>query len=318
MQLIWVSGPTARLVTISITLRKVLLGLGLMSLFFIALGFVFHFIGMRVAVEYSPAIVHSIGGVTSKSELERIEAGYQARLAELQGQVQGMLETVRGLEQRKQQMAELIGWDAGRQRLQQGLFGRREGQGGPMNIWPFLSVRPQALGSQLQATAHDFDVLDQWLREFDAQWAREQLRLQQLPASLPLREPFGVTSGFGFRLDPFSRFPSLHEGLDFVADVGTPVLVTAPGVVVRSEHWGAYGQMVEVEHAEGYATRYAHLQSRKVAVGDRLARGDVVGALGNTGRSTGPHLHYEILHQGRALNPARAFQPLQRSSSATH
>lgn len=313
MQLIWVSGPTARLVTISITLHKVLLGVGLMSLFFIALGFLFHFIGLRVAVEYSPAIVHSIGGVTSKSELERIEAGYQARLADLQGQVQGMLETVRGLEQHKLQMAELIGWDAGRQRLQQGVFGRREGQGGPMNMLPFLSVRPQALGSQLQATEHDFDVLDQWLRDLDAQWAREQLRLQQLPASLPLREPFGVTSGFGYRLDPFSRFPSLHEGLDFVADVGTPVLVTAPGVVIRSEYWGAYGQMVEVEHAEGYSTRYAHLQTRKVAVGDRLVRGDVVGALGNTGRSTGPHLHYEILHQGRALNPARAFQPLKRS-----
>ena len=313
MQLIWVSGPTAKLVTISITLRKVLLGLGLMSLFFIALGFVFHFVGLRVAVEYVPAIAHSLGGVTSKSELERIEAGYQTRLAELQDRVQTMMETVSDLERRKKQMAELIGWDSGRQRLQPSLFGRRDGQGGPVNLLPFLSVRPLSLDQQLQATADDFDALHASLHETRLHWQHEQHRLQQLPASLPLREPFAVTSGFGLRLDPFSRFPDMHQGLDFVAEVGTPVLVTAPGVVVRSERWGAYGQMVEVEHAEGYSTRYAHLQARRVAVGDRLERGDVVGTLGNTGRSTGPHLHYEILHQGRALNPARAFLPLSRS-----
>ena len=313
MQLIWVAGPTAKVVTLSITLRKVLLGLGLMSMFFVALGFVFHFVGLRVALEYSPAIVHSLGGVTSKSEVERMEAAYQARLAELQGQVHGMLETVRGLEQHKMQMADLIGWDNGRQRLHSSLFGRREGQGGPLHMLPFLSVRPQALAEQLQDQVQDFQTLEQTLLELEQHWRHEQQRLQQLPVSLPLLEPFGVSSGFGFRLDPFSRLPSLHQGLDFVAATGTPVRVTAPGVVARSEYWGAYGQMVEVEHAEGYSTRYAHLLSRRVEVGERLERGDVLGTLGSTGRSTGPHLHYEILRHGRALNPVRAFHGLSRS-----
>ena len=313
MQLIWVSGPTAKVVTVSITLRKVLLGLGVMALFFTLLGFIFHFVGLRIAVEYSPALVHSIGGVTSRSELERVEAGYQTRLTQLQQRVQQMLDTVQDLERQKRQMADLIGWDAGRQRLHQGLFGLRQGQGGPMNSLPWLGFRSQTLARQLQQTAQDFESLEQWLRHFDHQWEQEHERLQQLPASLPLLEPFAVTSGFGVRLDPFSRFPSLHEGIDFIADPGTPIRVTAPGVVERSEYFGAYGQMVEVEHAEGFSTRYAHLHERRVQPGQTLARGEVIGTLGNTGRSTGPHLHYEILRHGRALHPARAFESLSRS-----
>ena len=313
MQLIWVSGPTAKVVTVSITLRKVLLGMGVMAMFFTLLGVVFHFVGLRIAVEYSPALVHSIGGVTSRSELERVEAGYQTRLTQLQQRVQQMLDTVQDLERQKRQMADLIGWDAGRQRLNQGVFGLRQGQGGPFNSLPWLGLRSRSLATQLNQTAQDFESLEQWLRDQDRHWAQEHQRLQQLPASLPLHEPFAVTSGFGVRLDPFSRFPSLHEGIDFIADPGTPIRVTAPGVVKRSEYFGAYGQMVEVEHAEGYSTRYAHLHERRVQPGQPLERGEVVGTLGNTGRSTGPHLHYEILRHGRALHPARAFESLSRS-----
>lgn len=313
MQLIWVSGPTAKVVTLSITLKKVLLGLGVMALFFTLLGVVFHFVGLRIAVEYSPALVHSIGGVTSRSELERVEAGYQSRLTQLQQRVQQMLDTVHELEQQKTKMADLIGWDAGRQRLQQGLFGLRHGQGGPLNSLPWLNFRSQTLSTQLQQTDKDFEALEQWLREVDQQWERTHQRLLHLPTSLPVREPFGVTSGFGVRLDPFSRFPSLHEGIDFVADPGTPIQVTAPGVVRRSEYFGAYGQMVEVEHAEGFSSRYAHLRERRVQPGQSVERGEVIGTLGNTGRSTGPHLHYEILRHGRALHPARAFESLGRS-----
>jgi len=312
MQLIWVSGPTAKVVTVSITLKKVLAGLGLMALFFAALGFVFHFIGLRVAVEYSPALVQSIGGVTSKSELERMEAGYRAQLADLQSQVDRMLQTVRDLEHHKKRMADLIGWDAGRDRLQPSVFGGRAGQGGPLNLLPFLQYRSVPLDSQLLDARYDMQSLSVSLDQLHSRWQGDYERLKGLPVSLPLQEPFAVTSGFGFRLDPITRFPSLHEGLDFVAEVGAPVKVTAPGVVVRSEYSGAYGQMVEVEHAEGYATRYAHLGHRHVQPGQTLQRGEVVGLLGNTGRSTGPHLHYEILRHGRALRPDRAFQSLDR------
>ena len=209
MQLIWVSGPTAKVVTVSITLRKVLLGLGVMAMFFTLLGVVFYFVGLHIAVESSPALV----------------------LTPLQQRVQQMLDPVQDLERQKRQMADLIGWDAGRERLNQGVFGLRQGQGGPFNSLPWLGLRSRSLATQLNQTAQEFESLEQWLRDQDRHWAQEHQRLQQLPASLPLHEPFAVTSGFGVRLDPFSRFPSLHAGLDFIAGPGTPIRGTAPAGV---------------------------------------------------------------------------------------
>jgi murein DD-endopeptidase MepM/ murein hydrolase activator NlpD len=99
----------------------------------------------------------------------------------------------------------------------------------------------------------------------------------------------------------------MHEGIDFVAPIGTPVLATAAGVVVRAEYAGAYGLMVEVAHADGFVTRYAHLKTIQVKPQDVVERHDAVGTLGNTGRSTGPHLHYEVIYKGRALHPAKAL-----------
>ena len=313
MQLIWVSGPTARVVTLSITLPKVMAALGMLSTFFIVVGFAFHFIGLRMAVEYSPEIVHSIGGVTSKSELERIEAGYRDRLSQLQHQVEGMMDTVRGIEQHKQRMAELIGWDAGRQLINATADKGRLGQGGPSSMLSFLSPRPIPLATQFNTTSEELSALGHSLESLQQRWDHELDKMHRLPTSLPLEQPFAVTSGFGIRLDPFTRMPDMHQGIDFVADVGTPVRATAPGIVVQSERAGAYGNLVEVEHADGYSTRYAHLQSRRVKVGQTLQRGEVLGTLGNTGRSTGPHLHYEILRHGRAQHPERAFLTKDRS-----
>ena len=101
-----------------------------------------------------------------------------------------------------------------------------------------------------------------------------------------------------------------RQGLDLVAPRHARVSATAPGRVVRSEPSGAYGQLVEIEHASHYITRYAHLDRRDVAVGDVVQRGQAVGMLGNTGRSTGPHLHYEILYKNQAVNPETPLQAL--------
>jgi murein DD-endopeptidase MepM/ murein hydrolase activator NlpD len=125
-----------------------------------------------------------------------------------------------------------------------------------------------------------------------------------LPVGLPLPGDFLVSSGYGLRIDPLRGVPTHHEGMDFVAPTGTPVLATAPGLVTRSEWAGPYGQLVEVAHAEHYKTRYAHLSKRLVSIGQAVQRQEKIGELGNTGRSTGPHLHYEVLRHGRAINPA--------------
>lgn len=112
-----------------------------------------------------------------------------------------------------------------------------------------------------------------------------------------------LTSGFGPRRDPFTAAASLHPGLDLDVESGDPVHATADGVVTQADHHPEYGNLVVVSHGFGIETRYAHLQRSVVRVGASVNRGDTVGHAGSTGRSTGPHLHYEVWIDGRAVNP---------------
>jgi len=130
----------------------------------------------------------------------------------------------------------------------------------------------------------------------------------QLPLYMPLDDVVRMTSGFGIRRDPFRHTIAMHAGVDFKSSVNSPVYATADGKVNAAGWEGAYGRMVEIIHDNGVATRYAHLSSITVAVGDKVRRGDMVGRLGNTGRSTGPHLHYETRVKGRAVDPVRFWQ----------
>lgn len=130
--------------------------------------------------------------------------------------------------------------------------------------------------------------------------------VQEEARRLPLANPApgtGLSSGFGVRLDPIIGVKAMHTGLDFRAPLGTAARVTAPGVVTRAGWNGGYGRMVEVDHGNGYVTRYAHLGKILVSVGQKLAKGAVVGRTGTSGRSTGPHLHYEVRHDGAPVNP---------------
>jgi murein DD-endopeptidase MepM/ murein hydrolase activator NlpD len=130
-------------------------------------------------------------------------------------------------------------------------------------------------------------------------------RLAQLlvPSSAPVVGPVG--SGFGFRTDPFTGRGALHTGLDFPADVGTPIVAAAGGMVVNTEVHPGYGNLVEIDHGNGLVTRYAHASKVLVKAGDLVKRGQNVAQVGNTGRSTGPHLHFEVLVDNVPQNPAR-------------
>lgn len=114
-----------------------------------------------------------------------------------------------------------------------------------------------------------------------------------------------LTSGFGWRRSPFSGASKMHKGLDISNKVGTPISAPARGAVTFSGPDGAYGICVTVDHGNGIVTRYAHMSKTLVKVGDYVQRGDVIGALGNTGRSTGPHLHYEVILNGTPVDPMR-------------
>ncbi|AZO47409.1 MAG: M23 family metallopeptidase [Mesorhizobium sp.] len=150
-------------------------------------------------------------------------------------------------------------------------------------------------------------IFDSKVKELDE--ALDALdHLKKEARRLPLANPapgHSVTSPFGVRTDPILGTAALHSGMDFRAPMGMPAKVTAAGVVTKAGWNGGYGRMVEVDHGNGFATRYGHLSEIDVTVGQKLAAGDIIGKTGSSGRSTGPHLHYEVRHNGEAVDPLR-------------
>ncbi|WP_372422986.1 M23 family metallopeptidase [Salinarimonas chemoclinalis] len=137
--------------------------------------------------------------------------------------------------------------------------------------------------------------------------ARDRLRRTTItiPFERPVDGDVAVTSNFGVRSDPFTRRPAFHAGIDFRARTGEPVYATAAGRVVAAGRAGGYGKLVEIDHGNGLTTRFAHLSVIGVSEGAEVAAGDMIGRAGSTGRSTGPHLHYETRLDGRAVDPWR-------------
>jgi murein DD-endopeptidase MepM/ murein hydrolase activator NlpD len=128
-------------------------------------------------------------------------------------------------------------------------------------------------------------------------------------AGVPLRKPImgeiDLSSGFGVRVDPFGHGAAMHTGLDFRGDSGDPVRATANGTVKTAGWSGGYGNMVEIDHGNGLATRYGHLSSIEARAGQVVKIGQIIGRIGSTGRSTGPHLHYETRVNGEAVDPQK-------------
>jgi murein DD-endopeptidase MepM/ murein hydrolase activator NlpD len=161
---------------------------------------------------------------------------------------------------------------------------------------------------------------------FERQLYRVQLARSQVDAlsrtlvAVPVRKPIpgevDMTSGFGVRVDPFLHGAAMHTGIDLRGEEGEPVRATAAGTVTHAGRSGGYGKMVEIDHRNGLATRYAHLSAIDVNVGDKVQIGQTIGKLGSTGRSTGPHLHYETRVEGEAVDPQKFLRAGLRLGSA--
>ena len=125
-----------------------------------------------------------------------------------------------------------------------------------------------------------------------------------MPSGRPVEEGW-LSSTYGKRSDPFTGKPDFHPGLDFAGRKGSEVVAVADGVVIWSGPRGGYGNMVEIDHGHGYVTRYGHNEKNLVKVGDTVKKGQEIALMGSTGHSTGPHVHFEVLHNGKTVNPAR-------------
>lgn len=164
------------------------------------------------------------------------------------------------------------------------------------------------IGPMPIAVRNDFDLQIQRIRTRLRQADSLYNAMLEYPIHRPLPASRTISSRYGSRLDPINRNPSFHGGIDFRAGTGTPIQATADGEVTKAGRSGGYGKVVEIRHSSGLSTRYAHMSAIDVRVGQQVSTGDIVGKVGSTGRSTGPHLHYEIRRNGSTIDPMRFMQ----------
>jgi hypothetical protein len=164
-----------------------------------------------------------------------------------------------------------------------------------------LKQKLNKLKRQMVIQSRSLDTITNMAKEKEAMFAA-------IPSIKPVRKDklarnIRLLSGFGMRIHPILKVPKMHHGIDFTAPTGTPIYSTGAGKVVRAEYSRTYGNVVEIDHGFGYRTIYAHMHKSGVKRGDEVTRGQQIGEVGSTGRSTAPHCHYEILYKGQRVNP---------------
>jgi murein DD-endopeptidase MepM/ murein hydrolase activator NlpD len=167
-----------------------------------------------------------------------------------------------------------------------------------------MNLEPIALPLELERLAHDGRAAQQSLGELLEYFHDAERMLSNTPSVRPAHTPW-ITSSFGMRRDPVNGTWMMHKGLDFGGQIGHQIFAPADGVVIFVGFRGGYGQTVVIDHGYGLQTHFAHLSKYRCTVGDRVRRGDAIAEMGSTGKSTGPHLHYEVRRYGRPLDPAR-------------
>ncbi len=160
---------------------------------------------------------------------------------------------------------------------------------------PSLTERIDRLALDMARSGQQLDLLESLL-------SGQEIDASLTPSGMPVRSGY-ASSGFGHRIDPFTGGNQYHLGIDFSGPRGADILSVADGVVVFSGRYAGYGNMVDVDHGNGYMTRYAHNERNLVQVGERVRAGDVIAKMGRTGRATGTHVHFEVWRNGRAINP---------------
>ncbi|MGH6770362.1 MAG: M23 family metallopeptidase [Xanthobacteraceae bacterium] len=214
-----------------------------------------------------------------QSSLDRVEAAQTAVLVSIE----------QGYNSRAQRIAGVLAdLGVGNRRIR---THSQEAIGGPL-----IAARPRVDADPFEHHVYRVGIAR-------AQLDRLTRTVATVPVRVPLMQPLELSSGFGVRLDPFIRAPAMHTGLDLRGNTGDPIRVTADGAVTTAGWNGGYGRMVEVDHGNGYVTRYGHMSAISVSVGQSVKAGQFIGKVGSTGRSTGPHLHYETRLNGEAIDP---------------
>ena len=313
MQIIVVDKRLARALTLSITRRHALVALITLAVGVLLLSGTFWFLTVRAASAFRIPILSDVISFVTRAETERkdqLARDNVSALARKLGEVQAQL-------LRLDAVGERVGKAAGI-RPEEFRFAQSAGRGGALESGDKMTLRDLDLA--LKQLSHSVEQRADYLSVIEAELRAQQVRQALLPHSAPVADGF-IGSGFGWRSDPFSGEMSHHSGIDFAAPPGTPIHAAAGGVVVMAEYHPVWGNVVEVDHGNALLTRYAHASRLHVAPGDIVKRGQKLAEVGSTGRSTGPHLHFEVHHRGVAQNPARFLfakeSPLQQHAAGS-
>ena len=254
----------------------------------------YHWVFLKGARERWP-VVGALVRLVVQDEFEQRDKFMRENLDVLARQLGEMQAKLTQLESLGERVSGLAGINAGD-------IKSKPGQGGALVTGRPLSV------DELQATLADLDRLTaqrtDLLTVLESRLFDQKMRDMMVPTQKPLADG-NLGSNFGWRIDPITGRSALHTGLDFQADKGTPILAAAGGIVVVQEYHSAYGNMVEIDHGNDLVTRYAHASSVFVKKGDLVRRGQKIAAVGSTGRSTGAHLHFEVLVSGVPQDPQK-------------
>jgi murein DD-endopeptidase MepM/ murein hydrolase activator NlpD len=304
LNIIFVSGATARARTLTLDWRHFALGSFTLLLLFLAFILAFNYLTLRYAASINHPLLRAIMLADQREEAQRSEEvvlGHLSAMAMKVGELQAKILRLDNLGER---LAKLAGLKP--QELPASEAGSVAGRGGPaptlhrdFTVGEFTTV--------LGRLAHQVEQRSDQLGVLEALVVTDVANKKFMPTLSPIEDGW-FSSNFGWRIDPFNGEKSFHDGIDFPAEVGTTIEAAASGKVVFADLHPAYGKMLEIDHGNGLVSRYAHCSMLLVKEGDLVMRGQRVATVGSTGRSTGPHLHFEVRLNGVPQNPARFLQ----------
>jgi murein DD-endopeptidase MepM/ murein hydrolase activator NlpD len=300
VQVILISSRLAKARSVTFSLRHVLASFVLAVSALICLTGATYWLSLRFAVDLKIPLVTQLVLATQQGESERSREFMQQNLNAMAVKIGEMQAQLARLDALGERLATLAGF-----KPQEFRFSETPGLGGAQST----SLPPQNLSltqfnEQVAMLSRQMENRTDQLGVLEAQLFEQAVKKKAMPTMMPVSAPFNA-SGFGYRIDPFTGQQAMHEGIDFITDAGTPVVAAAGGVVQFAGFHPQYGNMIDIDHGNDLVTRYAHLSKILIREGDLLQRGRRIANSGNTGRSTGPHLHFEVRFRGAAQNPTR-------------
>jgi len=299
LNIILVSGATARARTLTLDWRHGIIGGLALLVLFVGFTLAFNFVTLKYAAATQHPWLQAIVLADQRAEALRTQEKVQGHLNAMAvrlGELQARMLRLDGLGDRLAKAAGL--------KPQELPAGQAPGRGGAESSQPARNLSVAEFTALLERLAREVNERSDQLGVLEALLVEDSANRKFLPTLLPVVDGW-FSSNFGYRIDPFSGQQSFHEGIDFPAESGTAIVAAASGLVVEAGWHPQYGKIVEIDHGNGLVSRYAHASQLGVKEGDLVVRGQQIGAVGTTGRSTGPHLHFEVRLNGVPQNPVR-------------